>query len=399
MKKFSIKRFMATAGAIGLTLGCVGCGIAPSAGGTSSGSSSSSSGSSSNSSSSSSGHTSNNHNNGKINADYMKNLTIDSMTISFYDGYNYSTAEAINSFGEITLSEYVIDLDEDQIQRVQDTLTDIKPVGDDNFIALLDEYKICINGDIYLSCDAYRYLWDDESFVTFSDEEFNNVVNDIATEYMQNNVFIAPFENGIDFIIHDGDSIEITDEVVSKLGEYSFSRVEIETDYSEYGEISDVITLSDGNVLLLFADDDNYGYLDGSDYGFYVIMNDVDMRSLVEYLEIVYNNQQNNFGAAYDYSPVIINCGDKSYCADDELAESIKAETREMEYKQYDWLSGNYEMEESIEISIDDGFYYIPVDPSYLNRYYKAADGSLYFVDPFSQAVENSIFEMCGIAR
>jgi len=106
-----------------------------------------------------------------------------------------------------------------------------------------------------------------------------------VVEYMQESVFIKPFEAGIDSIIHNGDNIAVTDDVVEELSKYTFSKINVDTPCDEYGTITDTIVLSDGNVLLLY-DKDVRGYLDGTDYGYYVYIGGGNYYSMVEYLEM-----------------------------------------------------------------------------------------------------------------
>ena len=345
------------------------------------------------------------NNSGTADAVDISELVISTMTISLYDGYNYATAEAINSYGEMTLPEYVITPDDVQVNMMQEALAKSTVYVDDHnyecncAFALLDNYKIIINGEMELYCGEDNTLWMQEPYAVYEAEEFNNTVRQIVTDYMNDNAYIHPLECGIDFIIHNGNSIEVTDDVVGTLNKYTFSRVEIDTDFNEYGTITDVLSLSDGNVLLLYEEMGNFGYLDGADYGYYVKIGRSSSDYMAQYLMTVYENRSNGFGAVNIDSQVTISYDGNEYEADAELAELINAQSKEFSYSQYNWLTRDYDFEDSVCVIIDNGYYRIPVEIYYGNRYYIAADGEVYLTGNFSSDVEKRIFEITGIER
>lgn len=405
MKKDWIVKLSAFAGVIGLSLSCIGCGSVTG----DTGNGNSGNGHNGNGSSSASGNVQNNsgsgtgQNNGE--ACELQNVNIGTMTIAFYEHYNRATAEAINANTDIKLPEYVITLDAEQIAAIQATVPAIEEYVDDGSdlcncaVALFDKYEICINDEIVLNCDPNGFIWETDPWTVYTADAFAEAVNNIATEYLAENIYFNPFEEGVDFIIHDGDSIEVTDDLMERLGEYSFSRVECATDYNSFDQIENVITLSNGGVLLTYAEYDSYAYLDGANYGYYVVICEPSPTTLNEYLENVYNNRTNGFGVIDDTAEITVCAGDVCVVADNELADMIRSQSKEMEYNHFDWLNENYEIEESVVIVTDNGSYYIPIDRTYGNRYYVTENGEKYFIAGFSSEVTSRVFELVGIER
>lgn len=329
----------------------------------------------------------------------FENLEINSMTISFYNGYNYSTAAAINESGSMNLEEYTINLEADQIERVQSTLSAIEvfPYEEyDCLVAVPDYYKICINDSLEILSSSYRYIAVEEPLIMFNADDFIQVINDICDEYLEANVSIKPFDEGIDFIICNGESIEINSELLDTLNQFTFTEADIKGKYEEYGTVESTIALTNGAVLLLFQGDDKFGYIDGRDYNCFVMMKKYKSYSLPEYLKNVSNNRSRNLGAS-DNAIVKLSYNGKEIDAIDalssEMIEEIIEESKIMNYAKYDWLNKDYEIEESVCIDIENGRFYMPIDKTYGNRYYVDNEGNKYLVISFGGEIESLIFE------
>lgn len=333
------------------------------------------------------------------------NLEINTMTVSFYDGYNYSTAEAINEIGDMTLEKYTISLDADQIARVQSTLSDIEvfPYEEyDCLVAVPDYYKICINDSLEICCSSFRYIAIEEPLTMFNADEFIQVIKDICDEYLKANVKLNLFEEGVDFIICNGASIEVDSEIMKDLNQFSFSETDMKDDYEEFGTVQSTIALSNGAVLLLFDRENKFGYVEGTGYNFFVMMDTYKSYSLPEYIVNIGKNRNNNLGAS-DNATITFSYNGKEVQAVDALSstmiEEIIKESKIMYYAQYDWLNKDYEIEESVCIDVENGCFYIPVDKSYGNRYYIDSDGNKYLVKSFGGEIESAIFEAFEIEK
>lgn len=333
------------------------------------------------------------------------NLEINSMTVSFYNGYNYSTVEAINESGSMTLEEYTVNLNADQIERVQSTLSDIEvfPYEEcDGLVAVPDYYKICINGSLEILCSSFRYIAVEEPLTMFNAEDFIQEIENICDEYLEANVSLKLFDEGVDFIICNGKSIDINSELLDDLNQFTFSKVDINDKYEEYGTVESTIALSNGAVLLLFDGDNKFGYIDGTDYNCFVMMGEYMSYSLPEFLENVSNNRDKNLGAS-DNASVTLSYNGKELAADNvissEEVEDIIKYSRIMYYASYDWLNKDYEIEESVCIDIGNGCFYIPVNKTYGNRYYVDSEGNKYLVNSFGGEIEYSIFNAFEIDR
>ena len=329
----------------------------------------------------------------------FKDLKIDTMTVSFYNGYNYSTAEAINKSESMTVEKYTISLDEEQIEKVQKTLSDIEVYHYeeyDGIMAAPDNYIININDSMEVYCSSFRYIAFNDPLAMFTADDFVQVINDICDEYLEANVELQPFEEGVDFIVSNGEKIEVDQELVDDLKKYSISKVDIKSTFEEYGTIQSTIALSNGAVLLLYEGDNKFGYIDGGDYNCFVMIGYYESYSLPEYLENVSNNATKNLGAS-DNVTITISYNDKEIDASEvmssEMIEGIIEESKIMYYGQYDWLNEDYEIEDSVCIDVGSGCFYIPVEKCYGNRYYIDSEGNKYLVNSFGGEIESAIFE------
>lgn len=333
------------------------------------------------------------------------NLEINSMTVSFYNGYNYSTAEALNEMGSMTLEEYTINLDADQIKRVQRTLSDIEvfPYKEcDDLVAVPDYYKIRINDSLEILCSSFRYIAVEEPLTMFNADDFIQVIRDICDEYLEANVSLILFDEGIDFINCNGKSIEINQELLDNLNQFTFSKADINNKYEEYGTVESTIALSNGAVLLLFDGENKFGYIDGADYNYFVMMGSYMSYSLPEFLNNVSNNRDKNLGAidnanvTFSYNGKELNAS--NVISSEEIEDIIKY-SRIMYYASYDWLDKDYDIEESVCIGVENGCFYIPVNKTYGNRYYVDSKGNKYLVNSFGDEIESAIFKAFEIER
>lgn len=328
---------------------------------------------------------------------------INSIYVSFYVGYNYSTAEAINNNGELTLPEFTIEVPEDELAEYEKALSKKEEYEEEDrdcnhLTAFIDYYKICINDEDIFFCDGDELIWYEGLEEIYTAKEFCELISTMAQDYLEENVYMKPFDVGIDTIIVNGDNVDITEAVKGRLLEYNFTKVDIDMDYNEYGNVYQIVMLKDGSVLLLFEDDYYYGYLEGDGYNCYVYIDTANSLSLYEYLENLNNNQSSGFGAT-DNATVTVCFDGKEYEVSDEISEKIIEMSTTMYYMELDWLTKDYDMGECIIVDIENGAFYIPIERTMGNRYYVANDGNIYLVNSFGGGVESTLFDIVGIER
>jgi len=325
---------------------------------------------------------------------------IESASLTFYAGYNIATAEYLNASGEYNLPKYTIELDASQIEELQTALAESEAYDmSDTWTEYIDYVNITINDSLVLSSDGWEGVWLASPFTEYRSDDVISLINGWVQEYMEENEYIYLWDNELDYILNNGNMIEPDSRQLSDLEKYHFTKVGIETDYEEYGEVEDVLVFKDGSALLLFEDNSHFGYLDGVDYGFYVYIDIPDSTSLIHYISLMANGIETPATTAVDSDTITISYDGESYSADDTLIESINAESKTITYSQYDWLDLDYDRGDCVSIETANGTFYIPTNTGYFNRYFISNDGEIYMSDPFSTDIEIQIFETAGLSR
>lgn len=339
-----------------------------------------------------------------LSEDTIADITINSMTVAFFTHYNYSSGKAINECDDIKVPEYIMNLDDDQIAQVQEALSKAEvipkndPMCNCDHLAL-DYYYITINDSVSFYSDNEKYIWGESLSEMYTAAEFVEIVAELAGNYAQEHAYITPFADGITSIVHENQNIEVTEAIVNTLKNCTMSTVEIDSTYDAYGEIEDIIVLKNNCVLTLFKDNNVFGYIKGNGYDCFVIMDNVNGLSILDYLANIYENKENSLGPVNNNAKVTICYENNTFDISKELADEILTQASSMAYNHYDWLSRDYDMGDCVIIDIENGQFYIPVEIGMGNRYYVAPNGDIYLINNFKNKVETQIFELVGVER
>ena len=310
---------------------------------------------------------------------YIYNEDIKSITIKYYEGYNFGTGDAIRD----TIPLNTINLKSDdlnELSKLIKVLTKVKYSKYDEryrhipYDYLLDNYKLEINGNfiIYIG-DQYGIVAEKNDYFKVPEELYNKILK-ITQNYNEQNLYKKINSTKIT-IISEQEKFEVTDEEqLNQLSNYQYYVINAsDKDFENLGKIAYTLDLNDGRKIDTYLGVLSCIYYENGTHEYIYTGN------LENYVEKIIGNSKVKLNTN-TVTSIIVTYKNKEYIIDnkDKILEILK-ELKNLKYDDYDYLKSMSEAdfdENDIKIFVNNSKYII-----FENQcFYIDEDGKWYFV-------------------
>ena len=331
-----------------------------------------------------------------LNKEHIYNKKINSITIKYYEGYNYATGEAISD--SIPLNKIKLkSKDLKEVSRLIKKLSKVKysknseEYGHMQYDHLVDMYRLEINNSFIIYIGEEYGITDSTKDYFRVSKRLYNKISDIAKKNSKKNLYKKINSNKIT-IIHGKEKYEVTDkEELKKISNFNYYFIKGNDKEFEGEEVAYTLDLHDGRKIKVYnASVLSWIYYKDGTHKY------IKTRGLEEYLDQIFENRKVKI-IKDDVNKIDVTYKNKRYTIDDQnkIKELLKS-FKNFKYNDYDYLKSMKESDfdaNDIMIYVNNSKYIIPGNSGIANRYYIDEDGKFYDVSGFENSKTEKYFK------